>query len=131
MPMELSFRLVLAIVVGIVIVLSILMIFWGTVSKFLPWTSGFNEFTVNQGTKTIIASYCTFGCTSNRDTIRSSPSSWKTGYDLNGDGELETISCSDGSILQWGKGNQPSRCGGLGCEKSCSCVDANWGTKSC
>lgn len=125
MPMELSFRLVLAIVVGIVIVLAILVVFWGTISQFMPWASSFGETTISSGTKTMVTTKCYIACNQYKDSIRAG-ATWQVSHDLNGDGQDETISCTDGTIVSWGNNNQPKKCGGVGCEKSCSCVDNTW-----
>jgi len=123
--MELSFRLVLAIVVGIIIVMAIVVMFWGTISKFMPWSTGTQEFVVASGTQTLIISRCDMDCLTKKDAIRAG-ATWQIGYDVNLDGHEETISCKDGSIISWGNNNQPAKCGGIGCVKSCSCVDNAW-----
>jgi len=123
--MELSFRLVLAIVVGVIVVMAIVMMFWGTISKFMPWSQGTQDFVINSGTRTLIISRCDMDCLTKRDAIRAG-ATWQIGYDLNGDINDETINCKDGSIVSWGNSKQPPKCNGIGCEKTCSCVDNTW-----
>jgi len=122
--MELSFRLVLAIVIGIIILLAVVMIFWSTIAKFLGITEG-NTLALTSWTQTLVKSQCSIFCTMNKESIRAG-AAWQIAFDLNSDGPQETINCKDGSVTAWGNNNQPSKCKGIGCEATCGCVQNAW-----
>jgi len=125
MPMELSFTLVILIVVGLIILIAVVVMFWSTIAKFLGISQEVVDFSGYAG---LVKSKCDMECLTNRDAIRSSPDQplWRVSYDLNGDGYEDTIKCTNGAITSWGNNNQPSKCKGPGCVADCSCADDTW-----
>jgi hypothetical protein len=120
--MELSFTLVILIVIGVIILIAVVVMFWNTIAKFLGISQEVVDFGGYAG---MVSSKCDMECLTNRDAIRAG-ATWQVAYDLNGDAHEETIKCTDGSIVAWGNSNQPRECKGIGCVKTCSCIGSAW-----
>jgi len=120
--MELSFTLVILIVVGLIILIAVVVMFWSTIAKFLGISQSVADFSGYTG---LVKSKCDMECLTNRDAIRANPSLWQVGYNLDGVGGDETIKCTNGAITSWG-GTKPTECKGTSCVKTCDCVDNVW-----
>lgn len=99
---DITLNTILIIVIGLVAVLGILAMFWGTISKFLPWVKGT---TINTATIDIVRAQCILKCTQSKDSICAGEGDalWNLDYDLNGDGIRDTVNCANGRI-SWGAG---------------------------
>jgi len=99
---ELTLNTILLIVVGLVVVLGVLAMFWGTISNFLPWVKGP---TINSATVNIVRAQCILKCTQDKSSICAAggDDSWALDYDVNGDGLVDTVQCASG-VINWNSG---------------------------
>ena len=97
---EMTLNIILLIVIGLVVVLGVLAMFWGTLSKFLPWVKGP---TINSATISAVRAQCVLKCSQEKSVIVANPATWTLSYDLNGDGISDTVNCGNGAIT-WGVG---------------------------
>jgi len=122
MPMELSFTLVILIVVGLIILIAVVVMFWSTIAKFLGVSQSVADFSGYAG---LVKSKCDMECLTNKDAIRAG-ATWQVSYNLDGVGDDEIIKCTNGAITSWG-GTKPTECKGTtSCVKTCDCVDSTW-----
>lgn len=92
---ELTLNTILLIVIGLVVVLGVLIMFWGTISKFFPWVKGP---VINPAVINVVRAQCVLLCTQEKDAIVAKTLKWQVNYDVNGDGTSETVCCADGLL---------------------------------
>lgn len=87
-----TMSVILLILIGLVVVLGLIAMFWGSMSKFLPWVKG--PF-INPAVVDIVRAQCMMKCAQSGNSLCDT---WKVDYDVNGDGISDTVDCKNGLI---------------------------------